>query len=455
MSDAASPTGERERTLRAEGRLGLLAASLAEARREPRGEPSWLVARRAEALARLDASGFPSAADEAWRFTPLGPVLRVPFARGQAPVSAGIATPEPFPALDAHRAVLVNGAPVALTAAKGAPADRPSVDLRRISEVLATEPALLEPHLGRIAALTDGFVSQNTALFEDGLVVVVRPGERAHLSVLHVAAAGAGPTLATPRVLVIAEPGSDLLLIETHVSADGGQHLESSVVEVAVGTNAWVEHIRVQRGTSTSASVGTVAVRLGRDSRYVSRVFTFGGSLSRLDLGVTFEGSGAQCTLEGLYLAGDGDLVDHHTVVDHAHPRCSSRERYKGILDGSGTAVFDGSIFVRRGADRTEAHQENRNLLLSDDAVIHTKPELQIDTDDVKCSHGATVGRLDPAQLFYLRSRGMDVEVARALLTYAFAREAASGVTEEVTRRGLEDLIANALPSGAIAREFA
>jgi Fe-S cluster assembly protein SufD len=455
MSNEASLADERARALRVESRQGLLAASLAEIRSEPRGGPSWLVSRRAEALAKLDASGFPSPSDEAWRFTPLGPVLRVPFARRAAPVSASVATPAPFPAVGAHRVVLVNGTPVTLATGERAAAERPSVDLRRISEVLATDPALLEPYLGRIATLEHGFVSQNTALFEDGLVVVARPGERAHVSVLHVAAAGAAPTLAAPRVLIIAEPGSDVLVVESHACRGEGQHLESSVTEVSVGDNAWVEHIRVRHGGQGSASVGTVAVRQGRDSRYVSRVFTFGGSLSRLDLGVTFEGSGGECTLEGLYLAGEGDLVDHHTVIDHAHPRCSSRERYKGILDGSGTAVFDGTVLVRRGADRTEAHQENRNLLLSDDAVIHTKPRLEIDTDDVKCSHGATVGRLDPDQLFYLCARGMGADVARALLTYAFAREMASGVAAEVTRSALEELIAGFLPSGELARGFA
>jgi Fe-S cluster assembly protein SufD len=174
-----------------------------------------------------------------------------------------------------------------------------------------------------------------------------------------------------------------------------------------------------------------------------------------LDLRVAFEGPGAECTLDGLYLATTGDLVDHQTTIDHASTRCSSRERYKGAIDGTGIAVFDGTVLVRPGASGTAAHQENRNLCLSPDAVVHTKPHLEIDTDDVKCSHGATVGRLDPAQLFYLRARGMDAALARSLLTYAFAREMVETVADEGLRRALESTIAEILPGGAAARELA
>jgi len=195
-------------------------------------------------------------------------------------------------------------------------------------------------------------------------------------------------------------------------------------------------------------------VRQGRSSQYASRVFTFGGATSRLDVRVALDGEGAECVLEGLYVAREDELVAHHTTVDHAKPHCSSRQRYKGAMDGTGTAVFDGTVLVRHGAARTEAHQENRNLLLSGNAVIHTKPHLRIDADDVKCSHGATVGRLDPAQLFYLRSRGVDAHVARALLTYAFLREMTASVPEDL-RSSLEDKISALLPDGAVAKELA
>src|SRR5262249_6682542 len=215
------------------------------------------------------------------------------------------------------------------------------------------------------------------------------------------------------------------------------------------------EHVRIVHGQTSTARLGTVAVRQPRDSRYASKVFTFGGSLSRVDLRVNLAGPGAECTLDGLYLAGTGELVDHHTTIDHANPDCSSRERYKGVVDGSGVAVFDGTVFVRSGASRTQAHQENRNLVISPDGVVHAKPHLEIDTDDVKCSHGATVGRLDPSQLFYLRARGVDERVARSLLTYAFAREMVEPLRDAALRLALENLLAELLPGGAAARELA
>jgi Fe-S cluster assembly protein SufD len=213
--------------------------------------------------------------------------------------------------------------------------------------------------------------------------------------------------------------------------------------------------VRIELGSKPASALAAIAVRQGRDSRYRSRVFTLGGGLTRVDLRVALEEEGGDCSLDGLYLATAGALVDHHTRIVHASPRCTSRERYKGILDGDGVAVFDGTIVVDRGASGTEAHQENRNLLLSNDAVVHAKPHLEIDTDDVRCSHGATVGRLDPEQLFYLRSRGIDPEVARSLLTYAFAREMVATVTRADLRELLEELVATQLPSGRAARELA
>jgi Fe-S cluster assembly protein SufD len=256
-------------------------------------------------------------------------------------------------------------------------------------------------------------------------------------------------------VIVALEPGSDVTLLETHVSLPGREHFENSCTEVSVGANARLEHVRVHHGAANASSYADLSVRLERDSRYASRLFTFGGALTRVDLGVAFRGPGAECELDGLYLAHAAEMVDHHTVVDHAVPRCTSRQRYRGIVDGNGAAVFDGTVFVRPGADKTAAHQENKNLLLSSDANVHTKPHLEIDTDDVKCSHGATVGRLDQNQLFYLRSRGMDATTARSLLTYAFARQVAESIADERVRAAVEDAIAERLPNGAAMKELA
>jgi Fe-S cluster assembly protein SufD len=428
---------------RGEPAPGLTATTTAALGGRPRGGPSWLEARRAEAAARLETTGFPSATDEAFRFTSLGRVLRVPFAP-----QAGKHVASPLDALNVRRVRIENGRVESndFGAVEG-------VEIRRLAEVLANDPGLVEPYLGRLAASDNGFVAQNTALLGDGVVVIGRA--RAKGGAVHLAYSGSGttPALAAPRVVVIAEPGSELFLVESHASE--GEYLESSVTEIFVEGNAAVEHVRVELGTERGAALATVAVRQRRDSRFRSRVLSFDGRLTRVDLRVTLEEPGAECSLDGVFLATGGTLLDHHTLVVHAAERCTSRQRYKGIADGDGLAVFDGTVVVKRGASGTEAHQENRNLLLSNDAVIHAKPHLEIDTDDVKCSHGATVGRLDPAQLFYLRSRGIDAEVARSLLTYAFAREVVATVSRTDVRDVLEGIVAERLPAGATARELA
>jgi Fe-S cluster assembly protein SufD len=409
----------------------------------PRGGPAWLEERRGEAASRFDATGFPSPNDEAFRFTELARVLRVPYA------PAGVRrVASPLDGLAARR-IRIDGGRVD---ASGLGEDG-GVAVRRLRDVLAAEPARLEPYLARLAASDDGFVAQNTALLDDGLVVVVRAGKKA--GPLHLAYSGASApaVFATPRAVVIAERGSELDVVESH--AGEGDYLENAVTEVFVGEGASVEHVRVDLGTERNAALATVAVRQARDSRYRSRVLSFGGKLTRVDLRVELAEQGAECSLDGLLLADSGSLIDHHTRVVHASAHCASNQRYRGIADGRGVGVFDGTVIVRRGASGTEAHQENRNLLLSNDAVVHAKPHLEIDTDDVKCSHGATVGRLDPAQLFYLRSRGIDEHVARSLLTYAFAREIVSAVRHVEVRGVLEDIVAARLPSGRAARELA
>jgi Fe-S cluster assembly protein SufD len=464
-SDATLAPAERGNP--SPGRGELLGASLRELARVRAADPAFRAAERAAATAWLEARGLPAPDDEAFRFTPLRSVLRVPFAApGEGERATEPSADARLRGLDAHRITLVNGMPVSGVPGSAADAARAEgmallasdplrgVEIRRLGDVLRHEPGRVAAHLG-LAGTSHGFDALNAGLFADGVVVFARGGVPAKLHIEHVARPSSAPTLSVPRVLVIAEAGSQLFLVETHAASGDLPHLESSVTEIDVAEGAHVTHARVHYGTSGAASLATIGVRQARDSRYTSRAFTFGGSLSRVDLRVKLDGPGAECVLDGLYVARSGELVDHHTTVDHVAPRCTSRQRYKGILEGTGTAVFDGTVFVRRGADRTAAHQENRNLLLSNDAVVHTKPHLEIDTDDVKCSHGATVGRLDPAQLFYLRARGMDASVARSLLTYAFAREMATEVEDDVLRAALEGAIADLLPDGGAARELA
>ncbi|HVW25449.1 MAG TPA: Fe-S cluster assembly protein SufD [Polyangiaceae bacterium] len=434
----ASPTTPRES---AHAFSGTALSALAS---RPRGGPPWLEERRAEAASRFDATGFPAPNDEAFRFTELGRVLRVPYASVPARRVSS-----PLDRLAARR-IHIDGGRVDVAGL----GDEAGVEVRRLRDVLDEAPARLEPYLAALAASHDGFVAQNTALLDDGVVVVVRAGTKA--GPLHLAYSGgvASPAFATPRAVVVAERGSELDLVESH--AGDGEYLENAVTEVFVGEGASVEHVRMALGSERSAAVATIAVRQSRDSRYRSRILSFGGSkLTRVDLRVELAEQGAECSLDGVFLADGGSLVDHHTRVVHGSPRCTSSQRYRGIADGHGVGVFDGTVIVRPGASGTEAHQESRNLLLSNDATVHAKPHLEIDTDDVRCSHGATVGRLDPAQLFYLRSRGIDESVARSLLTYAFAREVVSGVGRADVREVLEEIVADRLPSGLIAKELA
>jgi len=373
--------------------------------------PTWLAELRREAAAWFSAHGLPHPKEEAWRFTSLRPLSRVAPSLVPARLSTGT-----LPA---------------------------GVTLSKLDAA--------EGRLAQLASTHHAFAALNTALFEDALVIEVAPGRvvEAPLEIAHFARASARATLSLPRVIVIAGEGSQLQLVERYC-AEGGTSLTAGVTELFVEANADVEHVRVLDGAPSAYNISITAVRQARDSRYTSRVATFGGALSRLDLRVLLDGEGAECTLDGLYLAGDDEHVDHQTFIDHARAHGTSHEKYKGVLQGSGRAVFDGGIAVRHGAQQTNAHQENRNLVLSDRATVNTKPSLVIDADDVKCSHGATVGQLDPAALFYLRARGIGEAGARALLAFAFAREMTGRITPPGLRRELVQAVLERMPEGRL-----
>ncbi|HVU05277.1 MAG TPA: Fe-S cluster assembly protein SufD [Polyangiaceae bacterium] len=399
-----------------DGESGLLRSAETALARGPGAGPSWLAGLRREASVWFGAHGFPTQRLEAFRFTPVREALRAPL--------AFVGTEAPAAAVEGD-----------------------GVSALSLEAALAKMPDRLEETLGRGAALRDGFGALSAALLADVLVVVASRGARGTVRVA--GRVGTASAVAMPRIVVLAERESTLTLVETHVGPELSP-LTLATTEVFVGEDASVEHVRIHDGAADARALATLNVSQARNSRYTARVFAFGGALSRLDLAVTLAGAGAECALEGLYLTSGADLVDHHTTVDHASPNATSRQRFKGLVGGSGTAVFDGTVIVRPDASRTEAHQENRNLLLSGDAVVHAKPHLRIDTDDVKCSHGATVGRLDPVQLFYLRSRGMDLETARAVLTVAFAREIVLGVSDEKTRAALDARLSRAFPGGIL-----
>lgn len=405
-------------------------------------EPGWLLQRRDEAAELLRAQGFPGPKDEAWRFTPIRPITRIPF--GSAPDHATVGG-----AAAACHVSLVNGRVRTFEAP-------PGVWTGSLSEALAEHPAIVEESLGRIAANEDGFAAANAALFSDACVVVVPPNVAVEspIRVLRQNRAGKDPIVACNRILVVLGSGAEACLVETVEPTPGGQHLDNSVTEIAVGPGAELRHVRFRTGQPDAFVVETVAVRLERDSRYRSSAVTLGGPLARFGTDVRLQGPGAECALDGLFMAGSAELVDHHTRVVHAVAQGHSRQLYKGIVDGSGTGVFDGIVVVASGAQATEAHQQSQNLVLSPDAELHTKPHLEIDADDVRCSHGATVGRLDDNQLFYLRSRGLDERTARAALTYGFAQEVIDRIEIPAVRDAVRESVLARLPHGDLAKEI-
>ncbi|ACY15784.1 Fe-S cluster assembly protein SufD [Haliangium ochraceum] len=425
--------------------------------------PAWLGELRAAARDVL-AAGLPTNKHEGWRFTPLRGLNDRAYADAgardldasegvdgdalRAWANAEIGLPDDAPAL-----LLVDGRPLLPGGALPA-----GVELSTLAQLCASEAAegsaelaeLAAKNLGRVAKL-ETFSALNAALFADALIV--RLSEDAADRPLHIAhianRSGSDAGAAYPRVLVAVAEGARACVVESVLGRAEAPQLACAVTEITLAPSAELEHVRVHHHSGIALQqVARVAVRQDQGSSYRSRVVTLGGKLSRLDLDVAMTAPEARCELDGVYHAGRGEHLDHYTTIDHQAPRCSSQERYRGIIAETGHAVFDGTIMVQQDAQHSDAHQENRNLLLDDDAVVHTKPHLRIDADDVSCSHGATVGSLDDAQLFYLRSRGIGDDQARAVLTFAFVRELIDEIGCAPLREALSAQLRNRLPHG-------
>lgn len=407
--------------------------------------PAWLAERRREGLEAFAAAGFPGRRDEDWKYTDLKLVKRRSFECHSAPA---LAVPE-IEGLDCPMLVFVNGR---LAATRGLPEGMAVVPLAR---ALADGHPACQALLGRIAKpARHRFAALATALFSDGALVDLADGlvldEPLRLVFL---AGGDEPALACPRVLVRAGPGSKATVIE-HYGASPGESLSLAVTEVALGAGAHIEHYRLQEVSGEAFHLGVLAARLERDATLVSHNLSVGGRIARLDLDVELAGPGARVEMNGLYVVRDRQHADSHTRVDHAVPRTTSDELYRGVLAGKSRAVFNGKAIVHPGAAGTDARQSNANLLLSPHAEVDTKPELEIYADDVKCAHGATTGQLDTAALFYLRSRGIDEETARSLLTFAFADTVLARMGLVALRRHAEQLVVGRLPDANRIREF-
>lgn len=414
----------------------------------------WLSAQRGAALARARAAGVPTSKQEGWRYTGLRSLLEQGFTQGVEDIT-GLAPEDVedllIPGLCAHRVVLANGRLVpSLSWVDGFPGGVRAGGLRALIEV---EPDLLRGRLGRVAG--EGahvFAALNTAGMDDGFVLLLEAGTRVErpIEIIHLSLGMDEPRLAQPRHLVDLGEGASATLIERYVSLGKSLYCTNSVLELSLATGAELTHYRVQQESPNAFHIAGVYLSQGARSRYRGVNVGLGAAWSRTDLVAGFAGEGAESSLDGLYLAGDGQVMDFHLDVRHEVPACTSRETFKGILYGKGRAVFDGRVYVARDAQKTDAQLSNRNLVLSRNAEVDTKPQLEILADDVKCSHGTTVGQLDPEALFYLRSRGIPVNQARRMLCVGFAGEVLDALELEPLRDYVADQVGLRLEQTAL-----
>jgi Fe-S cluster assembly protein SufD len=408
--------------------------------------PEWLDTLRRSGIDRFALTGFPTARDEEWRFTPIAPIAKAAW-RHSSGSAHNVTRQDLAPFIFGHpewtTLVFVDGAysqALSSTSAIGQ-----GVRVGSLSEALKSDSSLLRRHLARHAPIeASPFTALSTAFMNDGSFVHVAANvdlaRPVHL--IFVTTSKAAGAVTHPRNLLVVEAGARASVIESYVTlAEGASYWTNAVTEVVAGANSWIEHTRIQRESERAYHIGLTHVEQERDSHYRSFSLAMGGALARHNLTARLNGENVETLMYGLYLTRGQQVVDNHTAIHHDQPNCRSWEVYKGVLDGHSRAVFNGKVFVKPEAQKTDAKQTNRNLLLSDDAKVDTKPQLEIFADDVKCTHGATVGRLDDIALFYARSRGVPSAVAQLLLTYAFAAEVTSEVVLQPVREELERLV--------------
>ncbi len=404
-------------------------------------EPQWLAPMRRTAMASFSALGFPTPALEDWHYTSLSSIAEVPYSVNVAASSTTVADLTPYMInADWPTVVLLNGRySPALSSLDSLPAGLLVMDL---AQAWREQPALVQQHLGTVAVSEHAMTALNTGLMRDGVLVYV-PKDVASdipIHILHVTDAAGASSAKFPRTLIVAERHARATVLESFVGLADVAYFTNHVAEVVVGENATITHSKIQRESDLATHVSTTEVHQARDSHYVNFSMAMGSKLSRTNVYTVLDGENCGATLNGLYLGKGSQHTDHQTRIEHAQPNCFSRELYKGVLDGSSHAVFNGKVYVHPIAQKTDGKQSNHTLLLSPDARIDTKPQLEIFADDVKCTHGATVGRMDEAGLFYMKSRGVPAETARRLLTYAFAADVLETIENETVKHALEQL---------------
>ncbi|MBK8911681.1 MAG: Fe-S cluster assembly protein SufD [Chlorobi bacterium] len=407
--------------------------------------PLHLVRRRS--LERFTALGFPTTRDEDWRFTNITPLTSTHFRPVLMPEPHGIAASDVatagYAGEAAHRLVFINGHFAPELSQLGEVGK--GVAVRNLAAAVKTAPQEIELLIESLpVAKPDPFAALNTAFLRDGAFIRVPNGAiiEQPIHLLFIGIAPAEATVSHLRNLIAVGENAQATIIEEYASIGSGHPtFTNPVTQIVAGQNAIVNHYRIQHEQESGFHVGTLHAELAQSSTVNSITFTLGSAIVRNNTSALLAGTGAHCTMDGIYLANGTQLVDNHTTLDHAAPNCTSHELYKGVLNDRGRGVFSGRIIVRQDAQKTDSKQSNRNLLLSDTAVIDSKPQLEIFADDVKCTHGATIGQLSDDSLFYLRARGIGLAEARAILTYAFAEEVVEHIAIPELRDYLETLL--------------
>jgi Fe-S cluster assembly protein SufD len=440
--DAAGKLGASSVSTRAPGSIEVYREDF---ERQPAG-PDWLQTLRKQGMARFQALGFPTTKNEDWHFTSVAPIAERTFRLApleSANAASGVKRADlarfNFGENDWHTLVFVNGAfseDLSSIAGLGN-----GVRVSSLASAIKSGAADIERHVGKIAAFEQHtFTALNTAFIRDGALIELGADAIVEQPI-HLVFVSEGEGVSHPRNLIVAGRHSRATVIESYVSLRDSGYFTNAVTEISLGDGAHLDHYKLQRESESAFHVGTVQIREARDSQLHSFSFAVGGSLARTNVYTSLDGDAATCTLNGLYLADGTQHIDNQTSIEHIAPNCPSHELYKGVLDGRSHGVFNGKVYVHPEAQKTDGKQSNNNLLLSPTARVDTKPQLEIFADDVKCTHGATVGRLDDVAMFYLNSRGIGPETARMLLTYAFAADVLETIELEVLKKELEKMV--------------
>ena len=425
--------------------------------------PDWLQNLRQQGMARFEALGFPSTKNEDWHFTSVAPIAERPFRlalpsstespatdrressrrKDDAANSLGVKPADlerfGFGRAEWHRLVFINGVFEESLSSFEDIGD--AVRVGSLGSAIQSGSPLLEEYLGKIAAFDrHAFTALNTAFIADGALIELSKDAVVD-EPIHLVFISGGGGVSHPRNLIVAGRHSRAAVIESYVALRDGEYFTNCVTEIAVGEGAHIDHYKLQRESESAFHVGTVQVREKRDAQLHSFSLAVGGALARTNIYTSLDGDAATCTLNGLYLTDGTQHIDNQTSIEHIAPNCPSHEVYKGVLDGRSHGVFNGKVYVHPEAQKTDGKQSNNNLLLSASARVDTKPQLEIFADDVRCTHGATVGRLDELAMFYLNSRGIGRETARTLLTYAFAADVLETIELEPLRKELEKMV--------------